>query len=342
MRIQGYYGKLSFVVATLTCMLLGCSHNSPAPVYDLYSNSQPKKSSYQRSSYQRSDYQRHNRRQSTSVKSTDAYVVQAGDTLFSIAWYHAVDHRELARINHLKNNLIYPGQKLMLSAPESLNVFNAESLLMALNREVLNKPISLPEKKVANNTQYRLAKARNKTKHSTSTRRSLAKENTSKAKSKNSSKVSKVASVSRFNKTNKRSRNSRSIKKSSLNWIWPANGKIIERFSTKFNNNRGLDIAGERGQPVRASAPGRVVYEGSGLRGYGNLVIIKHDSNYLSAYAHNEKIYVSENEVVKAGQRIADIGSSGAKRDKLHFEIRYKGKPVDPLNYLPEKSSKKF
>jgi len=119
-------------------------------------------------------------------------------------------------------------------------------------------------------------------------------------------------------------------------WIWPVNGKIIEKFSNRSNLNKGLDIAAQRGSPVRATAQGRVVYSGNGLRGYGHLVIIKHNETYLSAYAHNDKIHVQENEFVKAGQKIADLGRSDSDRDKLHFEIRYKGKPVDPLKYLPK------
>jgi len=119
-------------------------------------------------------------------------------------------------------------------------------------------------------------------------------------------------------------------------WIWPVNGKVIKHFSKKANKNKGLDIVAKKGTAVRATAQGKVVYSGSGLRGYGQLVIIKHNDSFLSAYAHNDKIHVAENEFVKAGQRIADLGSSDSNIDKLHFEIRYKGKPVDPLNYLPK------
>jgi lipoprotein NlpD len=118
-------------------------------------------------------------------------------------------------------------------------------------------------------------------------------------------------------------------------WIWPVQGTVINKFESKGIGNRGLDIAGRRGEPVRAAASGRVVYSGEGLRGYGRLIIIKHNDDFLSAYAHNDKIFVKENELVKAGQKIASMGSSGAERTKLHFEIRLRGKPVDPLNYLP-------
>ncbi len=121
-----------------------------------------------------------------------------------------------------------------------------------------------------------------------------------------------------------------------LTWIWPTQGTILERYSAN-GTNKGLDIAGSRGQPILAAAGGRVVYEGGGLRGYGQLIIIKHDADFLSAYAHCDKIYVKEGDVIKRGQKIAGMGSSGAERVKLHFEIRYRGAPVDPQDYLPRK-----
>lgn len=119
-------------------------------------------------------------------------------------------------------------------------------------------------------------------------------------------------------------------------WRWPAKGKVISRFSSASGINKGVDIAGSLGESVIAAAPGVVVYAGSGLRGYGNLLIIKHSERYLSAYAHNRKLLVSEQSVIKAGQKIAEMGSSGTDRNKLHFEIRRDGKPVDPLQYLPK------
>lgn len=121
-----------------------------------------------------------------------------------------------------------------------------------------------------------------------------------------------------------------------LAWIWPTDGKLLERYSAS-GPDKGIDIAGSRGQPILAAAAGQVVYQGGGLRGYGQLIIIKHNNDFLSAYAHCDKIYVKEGNVVKRGQKIADMGSSGAERVKLHFEIRYRGAPVDPQEYLPRK-----
>lgn len=127
------------------------------------------------------------------------------------------------------------------------------------------------------------------------------------------------------------------VARSATGWAWPANGPLIGKFSSNGSLNKGIDIAGELGQPVLAASDGSVVYAGSGLRGYGELVIIKHSDTYVSAYGHNRRLLVREGQQVKAGQTIAEMGSTGADRVKLHFEIRRQGKPVDPLQYLPNR-----
>ncbi|AHG78909.1 Outer membrane antigenic lipoprotein B [Mannheimia varigena USDA-ARS-USMARC-1388] len=124
---------------------------------------------------------------------------------------------------------------------------------------------------------------------------------------------------------------------SSIKWQWPTNGRVISGFSSAEGGNKGLDIAGSKGQDVRAAAAGKVVYAGNALQGYGNLIIIKHTDDFLSAYAHNNTIDVDEQDTVKAGQKIGTLGSTGTNTNKLHFEIRYKGKSVDPVRYLPRK-----
>jgi lipoprotein NlpD len=284
---------LPIAAATL---LFSCSHNAPAPVVDISSPSIINKTSKQV----------HPRQYSRDVSSTEkqTYLVKPGDTLFSIAWRYSRDYEALAKTNHLNAYRIYPGQQLKLTITNEEPVFSSESLLAAIDKEILDKRSKSP-------TQ---------TKHSSRP-----------AITPQKAQPSRASAVSRHRKISKITP-SASIKR----WIWPVNGKIINHFSAKSNQSKGLDIAGKLGTPVRATAKGRVVYSGSGLRGYGHLVIIKHNDNYLIAYAHNKKIHVEENEFVKAGQRIADLGRSGSDREKLHFEIRYKGKPVDPLNYLPK------
>ncbi len=124
---------------------------------------------------------------------------------------------------------------------------------------------------------------------------------------------------------------------SELAWRWPAEGAVVTTYAGGDPTRQGIDIAGKAGQPVRAAADGVVVYSGSGLVGYGELVIVKHNDQWLSAYGHNRARLVNEGTLVKAGQQIAEMGRSGAARDMLHFEIRYNGKPVDPQGYLPKR-----
>jgi len=124
---------------------------------------------------------------------------------------------------------------------------------------------------------------------------------------------------------------------SKLAWRWPADGNVVGTYSGGDPTRQGIDIAGKAGQAVRAAADGVVVYSGSGLVGYGELVIVKHDDQWLSAYGHNRARLVNEGQLVKAGQQIAEMGRSGAARDMLHFEIRYNGKPVDPQQFLPNR-----
>jgi lipoprotein NlpD len=122
-----------------------------------------------------------------------------------------------------------------------------------------------------------------------------------------------------------------------IHFTWPVNGPILSTFNE--SQNKGIDIGGTLGTAVKAASGGRVVYAGNGLRGYGNLIIIKHDNLFLSAYAHNHKLHVKEGDIIKKGDKIAEMGNSDAARVMLHFEIRKQGKPVDPLKYLPDPST---
>lgn len=122
-----------------------------------------------------------------------------------------------------------------------------------------------------------------------------------------------------------------------VSWRWPVDGEVVGRFGEGGSITAGIDIAGQKGQPVRAAGPGIVVYAGSGVRGYGNLILLKHNDEYLSAYAHNDALRVRENDVVEAGEVIATMGDSDAEDVRLHFEVRKNGQPQDPLNYLPSR-----
>ena len=123
-------------------------------------------------------------------------------------------------------------------------------------------------------------------------------------------------------------------------WIWPARGKVVAPYSLSEGGNKGIDIAAARGTPVYASGAGKVVYVGNQLRGYGNLIMIKHGEDYITAYAHNDTMLVNNGQNVKAGQKIATMGSTGTDTVKLHFQIRYKATAIDPQRYLPAQGSK--
>lgn len=138
-------------------------------------------------------------------------------------------------------------------------------------------------------------------------------------------------------KTVKKAAIKTSYSNKALVWRWPTKGKVISTYSKSATGRKGIDITGKSGQTVQAAAAGKVVYSGNGLSRYGNLLIIKHNDVYLSAYAHNKKLLVKEGQSVKAGQKIATLGRSGTQREQLHFEIRRNGKPIDPMRFLPKK-----
>ena len=151
---------------------------------------------------------------------------------------------------------------------------------------------------------------------------------------------SRIASKSKKKGVKESSRQTTSLKVSPnqrLSWRWPIQGKVISTYSKSATGRKGIDIAGKSGQKVGAAATGKVVYSGNGLPRYGNLIIIKHNDTYLSAYAHNKNLLVKEGQHVKAGQKIALLGRTGTQRDQLHFEIRRNGKPVDPMRFLPKR-----
>jgi len=232
--------------------------------------------------------------------------------LYSIAWESGQDYRDLAKWNQIPSPyLIKPGQTLRVVPPGRATP-GAES----------PKPsrVAVPDRGASNkaDTPKPVVKTPPRKQASSPV---LAKTEPSRPKSRTETKQTAKLSPSK------------QVRQSG--WSWPADGALINRYSE--GDSKGLDIAGARGAAVRAAASGRVVYQGSGLRGYGQLIIIKHDDEFLSAYAHNDKAHVKEGDAVKRGQKIADMGNTGTDRIKLHFEIRRRGVPVDPLKYLPKR-----
>ncbi|WP_297479521.1 peptidoglycan DD-metalloendopeptidase family protein [uncultured Photobacterium sp.] len=241
------------------------------------------------------------------------YTVQKGDTLYFISYMAGRDVKDIVKLNRLPYPYtIYPGQKLAIPTSDRHITAPTPSKRVAITplaessttKTVVSKP------SVQKTTNKPVAKPK-------------AKEYSGKTK------VNKPV-------TTKPVVTKPTAHVSSSGWAWPVKGKVIAGFSNADNGNKGIDITAARGTPIRATSAGKVVYAGDALRGYGNLVIIKHSEDYLSAYAHNDKILVKEQQSVKAGQEIATMGSSGASSVRLHFEIRYKGKSVDPMRFLPK------
>lgn len=232
---------------------------------------------------------------------SDEYIVRQGETLYSIAWRSNVDIRTLARINNILSPFnIFPGQKIYL-------------------RKKLAKPS--PEKAVLKLNDYSIEKSIKRSKKIVASKKKQA----------------YGESVSREKLSNKPSPLALEFNRKIRKWQWPAKGQIIDAFSTEKQGNKGISIAGKKGDNVIAAADGVVVYAGNALRGYGRLVIIKHNDDYLSAYAHNDKILVKESQQVIAGEKIAKMGNTDSTRVMLRFEVRFRGKSMNPLKYLPKR-----
>jgi lipoprotein NlpD len=245
----------------------------------------------------------------------EKHVVQKGDTLYSIAFNYGFDYHELAELNGIKDpSMISIGQVIRLFPGRSLSTARA-------NEAVESKPAESLVKEQPKLVKYPYSEA------------ALAQIEKVQGSIKDN-----VISVTKIETRPKPDEDTKIVadegEETPIDWGMPAQGKLIGQFSESANR-KGIDIAGKLGQPIVASAVGKVVYSGSGLRGYGKLIIIKHSNTYLSAYAHNDKVLVKEGQSVSRGQKIAEMGKTDSDQVKLHFEVRRLGKPVDPAKYLP-------
>ncbi|GIX35623.1 MAG: peptidoglycan-binding protein LysM [Lysobacteraceae bacterium] len=245
------------------------------------------------------------------------YEVVRGDTLYGIAFRHGLDYRELAALNGIRPPYtIYPGQRLRLgpaspqgSPPARAGAQGASVLAQAGGGTGSDRAPSTPAPRAGQAGRPPAAPA-------------------------GASAAGPAGAAARPSVS---APEGNATANGPLRWQWPAEGALVGRFVAGDPTRQGIAIAGRSGDPVRAAADGVVVYSGSGLIGYGELVIVKHDDTWLSAYGHNRKRLVAEGERVRAGQPIAEMGRTGATRDMLHFEIRRNGKPVDPLGLLPRR-----
>jgi len=253
---------------------------------------------------------------SSSYKATpDGYYrVRRGDTLHAIAFKYNTDWRNIAAWNNIRSPYtIYPDQELRLTAPSGKSKKSGVTTAAAASPgKATTKPLDSTSK---SSTQPVAKAAPPKTASST-----------------DYNKQAKPASVAKPAPAK-----STSAAADPAKWLWPVEGRIISNFKANDPARKGIDIGGKEGQAVKASAAGEVVYSGSGLIGYGELVIIKHNERLLSAYAHNKKRLVQEGQKVSAGERIADMGRNDRNQAMLHFEIRLNGTPQDPLKFLTKR-----
>ena len=273
------------------------------------------------------------------------YTVKRGDTLYQIALDHGLDYKDLAAWNNLQDpNKILIGQVLRVAAPGE-----APALVSGVTTTPLKvgpavseaRPGTIPAAGAApvaasgprNADNYKSSPKAFKEPYSEQALREVARAPQAPPES------VAMAAPSGVVKSEPPPKSAPAAAPDidddeKIDWVWPAKGKVVVGFS-ETANLKGIDIAGASGEPVIASAGGKVVYVGNGLRGYGKLVIVKHNKTWLSAYAHNREILVKEGQQVTKGQKIAEMGNTDADTVKLHFEIRRLGKPVDPARYLP-------
>ncbi|HEY6896332.1 MAG TPA: peptidoglycan DD-metalloendopeptidase family protein [Rhodocyclaceae bacterium] len=284
----------------MACLLAACASHAPAPVED----------------------------RSAAIAAAAAaevpvevppghYLVKKGDNLLRIALDHGQDYREVAVWNKLEDpNKINVGQVLRVVPPEGAAVAKPVTAPAAAEATtaVAASPVLKREPKGGKEpySDEALARLQKPDAAATKTPEKVAEKPAEKAAEAASEKSAEAG-----------------------DWAWPVAGKPTATFNEA--SNKGIDIAAKNGDPVTAAGAGKVVYAGSGLRGYGKLVIIKHDATFLTAYAHNSQILVKEGQSVTRGQKIAEVGSTDSDQPKLHFEIRRQGKPVDPLAYLPKR-----
>lgn len=263
------------------------------------------------------------------------YTVQRGDTLYSIAFNHGLDYREVAELNKIQDpNMIQVGQELRLLQPNTAAAPQAQIESKPLVQTPLLETPLLETPLLEQPKAYKLPYTEQALAEIQKLQEAPRKAETQISKSE-ATKPEPIKPEPEIEpKSAEAIAEAVTENDEAVNWGLPTQGKVLSGFSESANR-KGIDVAGTKGQAVLASASGKVVYSGSGLRGYGKLVIIKHNKTYLSAYAHNDQILVKEGQVVGKGQKIAEMGDTDADRVKLHFEIRKFGKPVDPAKYLP-------
>lgn len=307
------------VAALLLALLEGCAATRPSAIVDFSAasaagtaaTSRPADTpapSFRSTPWREAPAIRARPVRSRHVPAAGSYKVQRGDTLHRVARHYEIDYKDLAAWNNLPPPyVLHVGQTLRLTPGQRHQERRAHETPRHLAAGPVRRPLPVAPRSLPESTAPGAA---------------------AEADAPPLARDKKKASAPQRGTTQA------VVEKDGITWEWPAAGRIITGFKDS-GNAKGVDIAGRLGEPVHAAASGTVVYSGSGLRGYGQLIIIKHSKTYLSAYAHNHRLLVKEGQHVKRGQEIAEMGSTDADQPKLHFEIRRLGKPVDPLHYLP-------
>ena len=303
---------LAGTVLAIQFGLSGCASTSPAPVDD------------------------RGQAAAAAAAAKGTYVVKRGDTLYSIARDHGMDPRELIAMNHIETpNQIEVGLALKIRAKDAAPAAGGATTAPINADVVVTKPIGsgqATDSRPLGSSADALKREPKGGKEKYSDEALARAQGPVPPKSETTSSAATDAAAT-GGAVAAESKAPDAAGSDEFTWIWPANGKVVGTFSDA--GNKGVDIAGKAGDPIIAAGDGKVVYMGTGLRGYGKLVIIKHNATYLSAYAHNRTILVKEGQSVSKGQKIAEMGNTDAEQVALHFEVRRGGKPVDPLKYLP-------
>lgn len=310
--------KLFFVWLYLG--LVACASSPPAPVIDRNTTvNKPNAPEANTADKSNTDWR------------PNSYTVKKGDTLYAIGLEFGYDYKDIASANNLSPPYaIKIGQKLNLPANGSLDKTTPTS---TTEDGVVVTPIK--SESVASETKTIAPAVTPILSQPKAVREPYSLE----ALNRSTTKPTDIVTTKPTTNTDVATAKPAEVKTlgdDSISWIWPTNGKVIASFNEA--SNKGIDIAGASGQAVNAASSGKVIYSGSDLRGYGNLVIIKHNKTFLSVYAHNSKLLVKEGQIVAAGQKIAEMGNSDSNAVKLHFEIRQQGKSVDPAKYLTPNS----
>jgi len=308
MKKNRFFSGLEHVcVLVLVASLAGCASKSPAPVAE-----------------------RGGQRSGVATASAGTYTVKSGDTLYSIAREHGMDHRELIALNNIENpNQIAVGRVLKVKSASAAPATDTAVASPIASDVVVVKPIG--DGQGATTAPAAAGSSEALKREPKAGKEPYSDQALAQAQSQGTAKVATAPAI--IPPADEKPAAQTAPSGDELAWIWPANGKVVGTFSE--NGSKGVDISGKAGDPVIAAGDGKVVYSGQGLRGYGKLVIIKHNNTYLSAYAHNQNILVKEGQTVTKGQKIAEMGNTDADQVKLHFEVRRQGKPVDPLKHLP-------